>query len=613
MEQKAVVPDHHWEALFQVAKGNREQAVALVEEKSSPVPFEWKASRPGNIDSFFDKLLVDFLADKPQNLNGLGLLESIGVHDHNRFLNNCSVEGKREAIENAKRNLKILLGYDYDSLAPDQQVSYNIFLWWLGMEVEGETFLFHEYPVNQMFGVLSGLTETFTQYHKLEKLEDFTLYQKRLSSIWTQFSQIKHYMREQQSRGITLPKFAFERVVSSISTLIEAPHDENPFILYVQENLQKLPGDNEVLMHETHRIITTDVIAAYVDFRDFLLDLSKNVETDHSVLGLPKGEQYYAHCLKQQTTTNLTPDEVYELGLKEVAGIQAEMRQLLESVGVKDESKTVGELMSGLSEDESHFYPNTAEGKEDCIRGFQQILERSREELWQYFDLKPELPVKIVPVPKHEEEGMPGAYYYVPSLDGSRPGTFYVNLRDTKELPKFGMETLLVHEAEPGHHFQLTLQSQSKIPVLRKMGEFNAYIEGWALYTEKLAYEKGFYTTAYDKLGHLQDELLRAVRLVVDPAIHAKGWSREEAIDYMQQQTGFNREVVVTEVERYFVMPGQACSYKIGQIKILELREKAMRKMGDRFDIRQFHNVVLGVGACPLGVLDQVVEKYINS
>jgi uncharacterized protein (DUF885 family) len=228
------------------------------------------------------------------------------------------------------------------------------------------------------------------------------------------------------------------------------------------------------------------------------------------------------------------------------------------------------------------------------------------------FDLKPKVSVKIQPVPSYEEESQAGAYYCSPSIDGSRPGLFFVNLRSMQELPIYRMETLAMHEAEPGHHFQIAVQNDMNLPMLRNLTHNTAFVEGWALYAEKLAYEQGFYSSSFAKLGHLQDELLRAARLVVDTGIHKKRWTREQAIDYMTAATGMNRESVATEVERYFVLPGQACSYKIGQLKILELRQRAKDLLGDNFSIQEFHNLILKTGSCPLAVLEEVVDQYIH-
>lgn len=608
--------DYYWDALLRVGKGQKKEAEELIEsaQTSNPlkISFSWLAFKPDNIESFFDKLFVDSLKRKPQELNQIGLLESIGVQDHNKRLNDCSIKGRKTDLRIAKANLKTLESYDFESLTTKQQLSYKIFLWTLRHQVEGEKFLFHDYPVTTMYSVFNDLSETLTQFHKIETEDDFTIYQERLCEIPKQFKQVIEYMREQERRGIKPPKFALRRVIRNLKTFIETPVPQNPFYNYCEAQIDKLPVNSGIALEWLQHLIKSKVLPAYTELKEFLEKLLLNTKTNHSLLGLPDGKAYYAYCLKQHTTTDLTPEEIHQLGKKEVAKIQEEMRGLLQSVGIKDPKKGAGELMAQLGEDEKHFYPNTTEGREACIKGFQDILERSRRELSQYFDLKPDEPVKIIPTPKHEEEVMPGAYYKKPSFDGSREGIFYVNLRNMKEVPKFGMETLVAHEAEPEHHFQLTLQVQSNTPLLRRRAWFNAYIEGWALYTEKLAYEKGFFTSAYDKLGHLQDELLRAVRLIVDTGIHGKGWTREFAIDFMQRELGYKRETVVTEIERYFSWPGQACSYKLGQLIILELRKKAMDTLGDKFDIREFHNAILRVGAVPLTILEEVIDAYIG-
>lgn len=595
------------EAMLKAGKGQKEEALSLIRDGYFPASLKWLSSKPDNIDHFFDKLFLDYVRKEPELLTDLGLLDSINISTHNNFLDDYSIEAKEEELAKAKENLKTLESYPFESLTDEQKISYKIFHQWLSYTVASEPFLLHEYPITQLSGIISKLSETFTLFHKLEKEEDFKTYLERLTKIPTALLQLQNIMLKQQQAGITPPKFALEKVLSNLNMVVLREVIDHPFYQYFMDHFQKLKGGDLALREGSHQIIGTIVIPAYDAFFKFLIDFSHSVHTNHSVDSLPNGAAYYAYCLKKETTTDLTPDEIYQLGLRQVAFIQSEMRSLLKAVGFEDDKASLGELMGKLKEDPKHFFPNTEEGKLACLEEFNKILDRSRKELSPYFDLKPKTPVKIVCTPKHEEDGAPGGYYYSPSLDGSREGTFYVNLKDTKMLPKFGIPTLLVHEAEPGHHFQLTLQAESSLPLLRKLVQFNAYNEGWALYTEKLAYEKGFYTSAYDKLGHLQDELLRAVRLVVDPAIHSKGWSREEAIEYMQKQTGYDIDSVVSEIERYFVWPGQACSYKVGQLKILELRKKAMEINQDKFDIKKFHNAVLQIGSCPLTVLEEVI------
>jgi len=316
--------------------------------------------------------------------------------------------------------------------------------------------------------------------------------------------------------------------------------------------------------------------------------------------------------LKGQTTTDMTPDEIHVLGLQEVAKIHAHMREVLAREGLDDPDKGIFELLQVVSQDGRFYYPNTEEGRTQCIADFESILERSRRELGHLFGLKPQTSVAVYRIPAHEENGAAGAYYARPSFDGARGGQFRVNLRDMAEMPTYSMETLAIHEGEPGHHFQIAIQTEADIPILRKLGSYVAHAEGWALYAEKLAYEHGFYSSSFAQLGHLLDELLRAVRLVIDTGIHHKRWTREYAIDYMQEVTGFHRNSVITEVERYFVLPGQACGYKIGQLKLLELRKRAQDALGDQFDIRAFHDLILRTASVPLMVLEDVVNRYIK-
>lgn len=354
------------------------------------------------------------------------------------------------------------------------------------------------------------------------------------------------------------------------------------------------------------------VTPAYRTVETYLVELLDMATTNHGVWALPHGDEYYTYMLQQHTTTDLSADEIHAIGLQEVERIQNEMRTILAAENLDDATKSVGTLLQELAQEPRFYYPNTEEGRQQCLDDYNTIINRSRKELGHLFGLKPKMGVIVQRVPKHEESGSAGAYYLRPSIDGSRPGSFYVNLRDMSEAPIYGMETLAIHEAEPGHHFQIALQCEINLPILRKLGTYTAYTEGWALYTEKLAYEQGFFSSSFAILGHLQDELLRAARLVIDTGIHHKRWTYEQAIAYMEETTGFHHNFVVTEVERYFVWPGQACSYKIGQLKILELRQRAREALGEAFSIQEFHDEVLKVAAVPLEILEEVIDRYIQ-
>ena len=304
---------------------------------------------------------------------------------------------------------------------------------------------------------------------------------------------------------------------------------------------------------------------------------------------------YYDYQLRNHTSTNMNADEVFALGLAEVERIQQEMDEILRAEGLAE--GTVAERMTALNDDPNFLYPDTDDGRERILVDYQTIIDEIDEQMSEWFVTLPKASVRVERVPEFREEGSAGAYYMGPAMDGSRPGTFYANLRDMKGHPKFGMRTLAYHEAVPGHHFQTALQMELKgVPMFRRILGFTAFSEGWALYAERLAWEAGFHTDPYDNLGRLQAELFRAVRLVVDTGIHRKRWTREQAIDYMLANTGMAESDVVAEIERYMVWPGQATAYKVGMMKILALRERAKAALGDAFDIREFHEAVLRNG-----------------
>ncbi|MEM7353510.1 MAG: DUF885 domain-containing protein, partial [Acidobacteriota bacterium] len=321
----------------------------------------------------------------------------------------------------------------------------------------------------------------------------------------------------------------------------------------------------------------------------------------------------YRLALQLFTTSDLEPEAIHRMGLAEVERIQAEMLTILDETG-RDVSAGFAPAMAALQDDPSFYYPDTDEGRAAILRDYQVMIDEISAGLDGAFDIRPVAGVEVRREAEFKEATAPGAHYQRPAMDGSRPGVFFANLYDIKATPKYGMRTLAYHEAVPGHHFQIALQmEQEDLPFFRRLIPFTAFSEGWALYAERLAWELGFLEDPYDNLGRLQAELFRSVRLVVDTGIHHQRWSREAAIDYMLANTGMAESDVTSEIERYFIMPGQACAYKIGMMKILELREKAQEALGERFDLREFHRVVLTGGAMPLPMLERVVDELIES
>lgn len=355
--------------------------------------------------------------------------------------------------------------------------------------------------------------------------------------------------------------------------------------------------------------IESKVYPAYSKLLILFLEQKKHADSRAGVWKLPDGDLYYIQELKKHTTTELTPEEIHNIGLSEVSRIQNEMEMILKKIG---KNKPIPIAMSELRKDPNFLFPDNEEGKLQALEEYKKILNDSKEKTESLFFKMPKSKVEVERIPIFKEKTAPGAYYDEPALDGSRPGIFYANLRDTKEIPKFGMKTLTYHETIPGHHLQIAIMQELKgLPRFRNTITFTAYVEGWALYAERLAKDYNFFQDPYSDLGRLQAELFRAVRLVVDTGLHYKRWSREQAISYMMQNTGMAPKDVTAEIERYIVYPGQACSYKLGMLKILELREKVKARKKETFDIREFHSVVLDNGSLPLSILEKLIQDQL--
>lgn len=603
---------YYWKAFMLVSQKQKQAALDIITSLKENKPLPLEAVGPTvDAQSLFDYLFISAFARNPQMLSFLGLFESIGIHDHNGFLNEVTPAAVVHEVEQRKKDLAVLKGFNTDLLSDEDKISYDIFLWSLEHQVRGQQFAFYDYRIDQMNGILAELTHLLTSFHRLATEVDVKNYIARLEKIKIQFDQAIELLEHQKKLGIQIPAFALQKVIASIKKMLVPAITEHIFYDHLEKHMLTITSNQkEQLLQAAHTVLEQQVYPAYQKLLAYFEQEAKHTTANNGVWALPNGDAYYAHTLERHTTTTMSADEIHELGLKEVTSIHAQMRALFAQKGI-DSSRSIGDLIDELEKDESHYFPQTEQGRAACIAEFETIVKRAREKLYPLFDLKPKAALKIQAVPAHEEEGQPGAYYSSPSIDGTRPGTFFANLRNMKEMPKYHMETLTIHEAEPGHHFQLALQQEMDIPVLRKLGDYNVFYEGWALYTEKLAYEENFYSSNAAKIGHLQDELLRAVRLVVDTGIHHKRWTHTQAVNYMHAATGMPRTAVVTEVERYFVYPGQACSYKIGQLKILALRKKAQDALGNKFDIREFHNVILKLAAAPLAILEEQIDAYI--
>lgn len=584
--------------------------------------------KPFSVRLFYDKIFLELALDNPELVTQLGIPV---LYDRTKDqLSDASDAANWEQFNGIKKNLATLKSYDFDSQSPENQLNTKILSYFLESQVEGEAYFYYDYPVNQLFGVQNNLPSFMESAHRIEDESDVQAYLTRLSLIDKKFDQVLEGLEIRQEKGITPPTFIIDKVLDEMNGFVGRGNDatleqqtqnvkENILFDNLSRKLAEVPDlseeAKEAYLQQAEDIIRTSVFPAYGKFIQHFEALRSTSTTDAGVWKFPNGDQYYKHMLKQNTTTDLEPEQVHQIGLAEVDRIKGEMLAILVKEGYDVTGKELGEIILALNEEERFLFPNDDDGRALVIAEYDRILDEINANLDDAFDIRPKAGMEVKRIPAFKEEGAPGAYYEQPAMDGSRGGVFYANLRDVHESVKFGMKTLAYHEGIPGHHFQIAIQSELEgVPVFRTLGIFTAYVEGWALYAEQLAWELGFYDNdPFGNLGRLQAEMFRAVRLVVDTGIHHKKWSREQAIDYMVANTGMTRSSVTTEIERYIVMPGQACAYKIGMLKILELREKAKLALGDKFDLREFHNVVLKNGAVPLDILEELVDEYIET
>jgi uncharacterized protein (DUF885 family) len=572
--------------------------------------------RPLNIHHFFTRTFLKFSINSPELLTMLGILENVGINFHNARLADASDAHEQKQFRWLHRMNAMLQRYDRDRLNSVDRLSAEILACFFEDLLAGEDFRHHDYPLNQMFGAQSQFPDFMVNTHPVNNRVNARNYIKRLRRSAVKFDQILEGLKIREEKGILPPRFVIDRVLDEMRAFVAVPVEEQILFTAFSDKLEELRLSDRAkarLRADCQAAIREAVFPTYQKLINYFETLRHQATEDDGVWKLPDGAALYRYHLKSSTTTGLAPEEVHEIGLAQVARIEGEMKTIMAALGY--ENVNVSEQMKAFAREERFLYPNTDEGREQALADYQAHLDEIDQRLAPLFDLRPKISLKVARIPSFKEKTAPGAYYQPGTLDGKRPGVFYANLRDMNEVPKFGMKTLAYHEGIPGHHFQIAIaMGLKKLPLFRRMLPFTAYAEGWAMYAEQLAREKGAYADdPYGELGYLDSSLFRAVRLVVDTGLHHKRWTRQEAIDYMQGHTGQALESVISEVERYIVMPGQACAYKIGEIKIASLRQKAMDALGERFDIRRFHNVILGSGSMPLSILESQVDGYIEA
>lgn len=572
--------------------------------------------KPLKIGWFYERVFIEYALDDPEMLTSLRMLPP-WLNWYGDDLTDRSPARARAMQEKLSDDLATLRSYDRADLDESNQLSYDILEYFLAIQQEGERFHQHNYPLNQLFGVQNELPSFMAAQHAIQSEGDAQDYVARLGKFPAMAEQVMAGLREREQAGILPPTFVVEKVLAEMRAFTGVPATDNVLYTSFADRLAKLDEDavstdeRTALLAEVEAAISGQVYPAYQVFIAYYDELLPKTTGNHGVWALPDGADFYAWSARMHTSTDMTPAQIHQLGLDEVARIEAEMNQILVGEGLVEGS--IGERVQQIATRPDQLYPDTDEGRAAIIADFTRIIEEIDGGLDGVFNVRPRQGVEVERVPEFREKTAPGAYYQPPAFDGSRPGKFFINLRNTAEVARFGMRTLAYHEAIPGHHFQTTIQQElTGVPTFRKVLPFTAFSEGWALYTEQLAWELGFQDEPLDNLGRLQGEMMRAVRLVVDTGMHDKRWTREQAIAYMLEKTGMPETDVVAEIERYLVMPGQALAYKVGMQKILELRARAKDRLGEKFDLAAFHDLVLTGGDLPLALLEQRVDAWIG-
>lgn len=577
---------------------------------------EWKAEKPFSINNFFNRTLVKEALNSPQTLTSIGVLDGLGITGHNAHLDDASEATSQATFERLNNVRNVLRTYSNDDLTEEELLSKEIALYLLDTLKGFEEFQYHSYPFNQMSGEQSGFPSFMDAQHAITGLESVQHYISRLSQSKRYYTQTLEGMRTREEMNIYPPRFVIQRVLDEMSGFIDKPATDNVLYTSLAKKIDDtgiLDDQKDDLMAQAAAEIEGTVYPAYEMLIDYFTGIIGKAGNDDGIWQLPRGDEVYKLALRFMTTTNYSADDIHNIGLDEVDRIQAEIVAILASEGF-DVSNGFTAAIGDLAAQERFYYPDTDEGREQILVDYQSILDEIDAGLGNAFLVRPKAAMQVKRIPLFKEKTAPGAYYQPPAIDGSRPGVFFANLYDIKATPKYSMRTLAYHEGVPGHHFQISISMELEgIPIFRTVSPFTAYVEGWALYTEYLAWELGFQDDPFDNIGRLQAELFRAVRLVVDTGLHDKRWTREFAIDYMLENTGMAISDVTSEIERYIVLPGQATAYKVGMMKILEVRAKAKTALGDKFVLGEFHDVILRNGAVPLDIMERLVDRWIES
>ncbi|MFL9842132.1 DUF885 family protein [Sphingomonas sp. ST-64] len=564
--------------------------------------------------ALLDRIFNDRLTESPEGATALGLDTGKNAALKSQLSGRSAADSARD-LARSKRELAAIKAIDPATLGENARLDYDIVTYQLERSIAGrETFTYGSaggryapYRLSQLSGAYQDVPDFLDAQHRVRSAGDADAYLARLEAFATVLDQESARQRADAARGVFAPDYVLDTTLKQFAALRDKAPRETGLVTSFAAKLQSagLAADR---VAKAEKIVADKVFPALDRQRALIRDLRGRAVHDAGVWRLPDGAAYYAAAAEAATTTKLTGDEIHRLGLEQVAEISARIDAILKAQGIAKGS--VGARLVALNERPDQLFPNTDAGREALLEALRGQVRAMEKRLPEQFATLPKAPVEVRRVPEAIQAGAPGGYYQAATLDGSRPGIYFINLRDTFDRPKFGLATLSHHEAVPGHHLQVMLALESQdIPLIRRRGGFSGYSEGWALYTEQLADEMGMYEgDPLGQVGYLQSLLFRATRLVVDSGMHAKRWSREKATDYFIATTGIARGRSQGEIDRYTVWPGQACSYKIGHTVWVQLRDEARAKAGANWDPRRFHDV-LRKGAMPLDVLKRVVRE----
>ena len=516
-----------------------------------------------------------------------------------------------KAIERRKQHIKDSLlelkSFNPNLLSDSNKLNLRLYIQLTEDDLKLKKYKRHLMPFNHRGGI--QLAHIGSERIQFKDLQDYIFWLERLKNLDKRISQIIELARSGLDNGYRAPEVLMERVYRQIKIQINKDIEEHPFYQIFKDIPASVSASERIKVQNEAKLVIKDlIIPSYELLEDFFV--SEYLPQTRKTVGLydtPNGKELYEQLAKSFTTTNLTPQEIHNIGLKEVKRIREEMEGVMEEVNFKG---TFKEFLIFLREDKRFYY----ETSEELFEGYLAVSKRIDPELVSLFGKLPRTPYGLRPIPMESAPDTTTAYYMAPAPGGLRPGYYYVNLYKPETRPKYEMEVLSVHEAVPGHHLQIALALEKKnMPMFRRVSPYTAFVEGWGLYSESLGYDLGLYKDPYSKFGQLTYDMWRAVRLVVDTGIHYFGWERKQAIDFFLENAAKSELDIINEIDRYIVMPGQALAYKIGQMKFLSLKQKAKEELGSKFDIRKFHDLVLSEGAIPLNELDILVNEFIKS